>query len=411
VVLNQTGSTKFGIFLLLTNLVILTSISDLGIGNGAVNQIVEKNGHKEQDSLIFNVALSTLLTSSAIGLITIIIVRIFPVYNLFKIPVSSQTEFSLALYIAIVSYSFMPLSTLPNKIYLAQLENRKSAVYSVFTSVISNVLLISFAFAHLPLWTFVIAQTFLPVLIGIYTIKFRILKRRETVVFKWKFDYQSIVKNLGFGRVFLVLQLSAVISYQIDSLIVSHYLGPEQVTTLLTTWKICSLPIMVISFGFLPIWQSSRESDMHGNRDFAFKQLWRTLRNLCFPLGLFIILFLIGGADLIRFWSSDLVKVEKSMLFYSCLWLFLYSISQPIAYMLNGLQENRFNIVSAISSTFSNVILSMYFTRGLQSPIGPLIGSSISQFLFFLFPFFLFRRRFLRKSSIDTRFMREEDIF
>lgn len=407
--LNQTGTRTFGVFLLLANLVILSSISDLGIGNGSINQLVENNGNNNQGSLISNVTLSTLITSSAIGLLAIIIVIIFPMKNLFNIPSSIEAEFTIALYVAILSYAFMPLSALPNKIYLAKFENKKSALYSLSTALISNILLIIFAILRFPMWTYVLAQTFLPVLIGLCTIKFAILKDSDSNILKRKFEYNSITNNLKNGRTFLVLQLCAVVSYQIDSLIVSHYLGPEQVTTLVTTWKICSLPVIVISYGFLPIWQNSRESDLSGNRNLVFKQLSNSIKKLSFPLGIFIFIFFLGGAEFISFWSSDLVKVEKSMIFFSCVWLFLYSISQPIAYTLNGLKENNFNLATAISLTISNVTLSIYFTNRLQSPVGPLIGSSLSQFVFFLLPFYLFRKNIKNKSNKNAEILRRDD--
>jgi O-antigen/teichoic acid export membrane protein len=244
---------------------------------------------------------------------------------------------------------------------------------------------------HFPLWALVAAQTLSPILLGLYIVWFRIIKIERTD--KVKLNLNSIFDDLKNGRTYLILQISAVASYQMDSMIVSHFLGPDQVTVLMTTWKLCSLPVLLISFGFMPLWQKSRELDLTNNRNSVFLELSNSLKRISIFLAIFILLFNIFGTKLILLWSSDIVNVDRHVLIASSMWLFLYAISLPIAYALNGLQENKFNVISSLLSTVFNVFFSIVLTSRLNSPIGPLLGSCIAQILFFLFPYYVFQKR------------------
>jgi O-antigen/teichoic acid export membrane protein len=406
IVLNNTGITKFGIFLLLSNLVILTSFSDLGIGNGAINKLVEKNKDPDQVNLIADLSKATLISGGIIALISIAFSFGLPTDKILQIPTDQVRDFKFALLTAVVCYSFGPISTFPNKIYLARSQNRKSAYYTFISSLVANSFLILFAILHFPLWALVAAQTMLPILLGLYIVWFRIIRIEKTNKVKIKFNVNSIFDNLKNGRIYLILQISAVASYQIDSMIVSHFLGPDQVTVLMTTWKVCSLPVLLVSFGFMPLWQSSRELDLKNNRKSVFLELSNSLKRITIFLAIFILLFNIFGTNLILLWSSDIVNVDRSVLICSSIWLFFYAISQPIAYVLNGLQENKFNVISSLLSTIFNVFFSIVLTSRLNSPIGPLLGSCIAQVLFFLIPFYLFQKRMksrLRRSSTKNR--------
>lgn len=398
IVLNHIGITKFGIFLLLSNLVLLTSFSDLGVGNGAINKLIEKNKSPDQVKLIADISSTTLFSGVIISLISLIISYGFPLHKILNIPVEHVHEFKYALFTAIICYSFGPISTFPNKIYLARSQIRKNAHYTLASSIIANIFLIFFAFLHFPLWSLVAAQTLTPVLIGLYIVWFRIIRVEKTCKIGIKLNLNSLNNNLKLGRVYLILQLSAVTSYQMDSLIVSHFLGPNQVTILMTTWKVCSIPLLLISFGFMPLWQSSRDFDLRSNRHSVFLELSKSLKGISLFLGIFVIFFTVFGSKFILLWTSNMVIVDRSVIICSSMWLFLYGISQPIGYVLNGLQQDKFNIISSVLSTFFNIIISILLTSKLESPVGPLLGSCIAHFVFFLLPFYFHQKKI--KSSI-----------
>ena len=407
IVLNNIGTTKFGIFLLLSNLLFLTSFSDLGVGNGAINRLVEKNKAPDQVNIIGDVFNATLVSGGIIALISLSLSFGIPLDRILNIPMGHIPEFEYALFTAIICYSFGPISTLPNKIYLARSQNRKSAYHTLLTSIIANFFLVLFAILNYPLWTLVAAQTMLPVFLSLYIIWFRIIRIEKTTKIQFRLNLNSLYSALKDGKIFLVLQLSAVTSYQMDSMIVSHFLGPDQVTVLMTTWKVCSLPMLLISFGFMPFWQRSRELDLANNRHLVFLELSNSLKRITIFLGAFILVFVVFGSRFILLWTSNKVNVDRSLIICASMWLFIYAISQPIAYILNGLKENKFNVITSVLSTVFNVLLSIVLTSKLNSPVGPLLGSCIAHVLFFLIPYYVLQKKIrsplLQKSKFKKR--------
>jgi hypothetical protein len=146
---------------------------------------------------------------------------------------------------------------------------------------------------------------------------------------------------------------------------------------------------------FLPLWQSARKMGIAETQSRVFAQLSKSFWHIIPALVLFISCFLVFGSNIAGTWTSHRIQIDSRIIVCSSVWLLIYAISLPIAYVMNGLAQNRFNIVSALLSTFANVTLSMYLTRQLKSPIGTLLGSSIAQLFFFLLPFAILHKKIM----------------
>lgn len=408
IVLNQLGLKEFGLYLLLSNLVLIGAFSDLGIGNFAINYLIKDSPEKIQDSTIRNITYSTFISGSVFATLGILIAIHLPLNSLFSVPKEFADDFKVAIFVALVGYAFIPLSTLPNKVFLSRSQNRISSLYSLISAVVTNILLIFFVFIDAQLWILVAVQTFVPISLAVPVIKYRILSNQKLIIFDSEIGLNKILKNIKNASPYLILQFSAIISYQADVWIVSYFLGPEQVTIFSTTWKICSLPILILSTGYLPSWQVTRELDIKGKSELAFQALIKTLKRVISLVGAFAIVVTVFGNIIIRLWTNNSVKVEISLIICCCLWVLIYAISLPIAYYLNGLQENRFNVVSAISNMIANVMISVYLTRELQSPVGPLIGSCLAQLAFVLFPFLVLHKRILTRHAPKSNLSSDE---
>jgi O-antigen/teichoic acid export membrane protein len=203
-------------------------------------------------------------------------------------------------------------------------------------------------------------------------------------------------QNLRYGAVFVVLQATTILSYQIDNLILGHFLGPIAVVELATVWKLCVFPTLLVSAGVAPLWGHSAQLQSRKQTQSAIREALDTMRRISIPLAIFGFGFIILGKQFIIRWTNDLVNPSYFTIIVAVCWVVVYTISQPIAMVLNGIGRFRFILSTAILSTSGNLILSVIFTKALRVPAAPLLGSLVAQIFLYLLPFWLL---FVRKST------------
>jgi len=269
---------------------------------------------------------------------------------------------------------------------------RSVAIWNTFSVITTSVSLFLLSSRRHPLEGLIFGQLIIPGIIGILNLVvlfYRNPKLRPKAIPK----VREIRSVLASGKLFLVLETTTLISFQIDSLIVGHYLEPRQVATLATSWKLFSAPLVIVSAAVVPLWTATARA--HANNDrrwirnsYIYSLLLTSVGAL--PYSLAIVFY---GKFAVTFWTHNQIIPSSSLIYASAIWLFIACVTLPYAMILNGLHASRFLVLTAIAMTAVNVPASIFLTRIMKDPAGPLVGNILAQILCFFIPLVFWIRR------------------
>jgi O-antigen/teichoic acid export membrane protein len=198
------------------------------------------------------------------------------------------------------------------------------------------------------------------------------------------------------GRLFLVLQITTVISLQIDSLIIGSILGPNEVASVSIIWKLFSVPYLLLVSATGGLW--SLASSLSGQEKETIIQniMWKNIKYTFAYSVFFGIVFFILGKKLVHLFVPDLPVPSQSFLLISILLLVSMCVAQPIAMILNGLHKEKFLITASVTGMLVNFISSVFFVNKFHEGFGALLGTAVAQIFCFVIPALLIYKPWLK---------------
>lgn len=200
-----------------------------------------------------------------------------------------------------------------------------------------------------------------------------------------KIDFSLFSKIFGIGNKFLLINLSLIIIFQTDNLIITNLFGPIEVTSYQIPNRIFLIPYTIFLILLSPLWSSSTEAYI--KQDF----LWikRIINKYLFFGFLFsiCILILVGISQfLYRLWLGDNIDIPFRL---SLLWGILYIVQIFIAIffqVINGASKIRIQFYVYLFSLVLNIPLSLFFANYLKlGPSGVILATILCQALHFLY--------------------------
>jgi len=173
---------------------------------------------------------------------------------------------------------------------------------------------------------------------------------------------------LGLGFSFFIIQVSMLVLYSTSNLILTHYFGPEEVTTYNIAYKYFTIPIMVSAIVTMPYWSGFTDAYARGETEWIKKSVFKL--NLISWLLVFsqLILFIISDT-LISLWVGDQVHVPLELKLSLMLYSAVYLIITPYNIFINGVSKIRLQLYVAVISIIITIPISLFFIKVLH--LGP----------------------------------------
>jgi len=394
IILKNANATLYGLFIIIASFAIVLGLLDLGVGNGIRTRITAANVN-QNDTEIQRLITSALYLVASLALGIIILGLIFtplvPWQSLVRIPNGDFGEFKKSISIAVVGIAINLVGGLAVKLNFALSNIRSVAIWDTFSFFVTSFFLLWLSSSNHPLEGLVFGQLVIPGIVGILNLAV-LFYRNPKFRPKGHPKFREMCSVLASGKLFIVLEATTLISFQIDSLIVGHYLEPRQVSTLATSWRLFSAPLGIASAALIPLWAATAKAKAAGDQNWIRRAFIYSLilsPACALPCSLAIIFY---GKFAIKLWTHNQIIPSSSLIYASAIWLFIASLTLPFAMMLNGLHASRFLVVTAISMTAVNVLASIYLTGVMKDPSAPLFGSILAQIMCFLVPLFFWSR-------------------
>jgi O-antigen/teichoic acid export membrane protein len=386
---------EFGTWVALSIFINSFSLLDLGLGSAFVKHIAEYYAHNDFGR-INGVLSSGLLFYGAIGIFQISIGLILeqPLFILFHVPKSSEAYFLVLMSCALSNVSVMFLSVFKGIQRMdksSSLEIKMSIVNAAGTILFLNA---GWGMRGLALNAFINACIAIP--FTWWTLK----RMLPMVSIRWNFDGQLVRNMFGYGIKLQVSQVSGLICFRMDKLIVSRFLGIASVSFYEVSSRLTSfmraLPLVMIS-ALIP---ATSELDAKNDRAKILRTYLLASKYLAMVTIALVAFLVMEARSVITLWLGS--GFENSVLLVQIL---------AIGYGANvlggaasqtgaGVGRPDFDMHSTILLAVLNPVFSILLVGGFGAP-GVAAGTSLAFTIATVYLLLTFHRNYVR-SSVRT---------
>jgi O-antigen/teichoic acid export membrane protein len=371
--LSYLGNEFYGIWMVLLSIVSWLSLFDIGIGNGLRNKLTEALTLDDK-KLAKNYISTAYFFIGCIGLILVflsfIIIHfcnwelIFNIKEQFK----GQLKNMMYIYMAalILNFIFNLISPILNAFQFSSLTNVTNILTSLFF--IFLLILIKSTKNNITIITFLYCFSLITSNVLVNVLFF--LKHKQYVPSLKYFNRKYVKDLLSLGSAFFVIQIAVLFIFTVDNFLVLQLLGPAFVSKYNVAFKLFS--IFTIAYGIImaPLWSAYTEAYIRRDYEWIRKTII-ILNYSILPLCIGILLMIKFNRILLSFWipgNSNLypnlhLMVSLSIFVLISVWNNIYS------FFLNGVNETRLQVKTAIAGIILNVPIAYFFVIKLNMGI------------------------------------------
>ena len=380
-IIGYLGQERYGVWSTLLGVISWAAFFDLGIGNGLRNKVAETLAkHQRTEAALYISSAYTLIAVLAIALwITSMAVTMFvPWQSVFNTTVIS--EYDLRLTVQIVA-SFMLLNFWIGLIGALIFAVQKTAMISL-GQLLSNVLSLGLVWTLTALskpslvflaWAFGIS-----LVISNAALSAWFFTENKDLRPRFSFVLAHLRPIMSLGVQFFLIQVSGLVLFTTDKLLITQFFGPEYVTRYDVTFKMFSIITILHALISSPLWSAYTEAYHQNDLVWIRKMLRR-------QLGVFV-LFTVGAAllalfarPIARFWVGSAVETDEATVMAMALLVILTTWTNVFNIPLIGIGKIRLSSIYSILTAVLNIPLAygLAVFTGLGSS-GVVLATTIS---------------------------------
>lgn len=383
--INYVSKYEYGIWLTISSLVAWLSFFDLGIGNGLRNKFIEAVETGKHRLAKIYVSTSYAIISLVVGGVWLLAVSssfFLDWCEILNAETSLAGELMWTVVIVITNFSLLFILGL-NRTLLNAIQ--KPAIASAFDTITQVLLcLVLLVLVHTTKGSLVnlamaMGGTSLIVLLASNIWSFHgPLKTYSPSLKSVRFSMAKGIMSMGI--MFFFLQIIAIAFYQTNNLIISHYIGPSEVTVYNIAYKYMQVLTMIFTILITPFWSAFAEANVNG--DYVWmKSTTKRLIQIVGALALLGLLMVVISPMFYKIWLNGVVTVPLIVTllvfgFHICnIWSTLWT------QLLCGFGKIRLQVICSTLCCLSYLPMGIYGCKhyGLVG----LLGASLISFALF----------------------------
>jgi O-antigen/teichoic acid export membrane protein len=368
--LHYFGPILYGIWFVISSVLAYLRISDFGVSLSTLTlmaQTPESSHHR----IILRRSIGMLLGISVvfIGLI-LLVVQSFPgwVGILGKVPPDLQGEAATAA----LAIGVLVLLQLPITVFSAAFSGLQQVYWSRFYGAISSVAslgaLLTTVLIGGNLVTLAIFTGLGGLLVGVVSGVHLFLAHPQV---RPRFtervpDAPAASFLFTSGIRFLALQIAALIILNTDNIIISHYLGPAEVTPYAITFKLFQMGLMVVTATIIALWPMYGQASGRGEWEWIQRTYNRSVFSQIIPGGLIWIGGIIFSQTIITLWAGPAAYGGLLVAFALGGFVYISSFGGSNVSLVNGLNPTNIVVIFGLAEAVLNLGISL----ALVGPLG-----------------------------------------
>ena len=363
--LQYLGSTQFGIWATCHSMLAIMAYADLGIGNGLLNAIASANARRDDRAAtaMLSSALAMLCAIASVAAALALLawhflplptwlsrmqdgrpsdaaagLAVFVAYSIVALPLSCGDRLAAAFQEGFASNLFRALAALAS-LFFTYLAIRRNCSFPVIcaATLLSSALALGGTFA----WQ---------------------LRSRPWLCPRLSLVTREMALRLGgSGTGFFLVQLVALVGFNLDTMIVARYLGAAEVATFTVVSRLFTVVTVVVSAIVMPLWPAYADAKATHDTDWLKKTFSRSL-TLAASLSFVASAILAAcGPWLISIWVGDRAAPDRPLIYIFAAWTCVLSIGMAFSTFLNGMHWLRFQLLLGAAFAFVSLVGKCYF--------------------------------------------------
>ena len=382
------GRMEYGIWVTISTSVIMLSVLDLGLANTLTNFISEAYAEDDRDkarryfATAFWVSAGTVLLLAPVCWLAWSLANWGSIFHLNDPALLRQARDCVA-----VSAGFFLISlplNLATKVLGGYQEVHIGNYFSMAGSALSLVAIVLTVELHGTIVALMAAYCF-SILLGSMGMNMWLCLWRKP----WLLPLPSAVRlgTAGMlfrqGILFFLLQLTGLVVFYSDNLVITHFLGAGEVTPYSIGFRLTGYASLLQSLIVPSLWPALAESYQKGDLPWIQKN-YRSINQktlslvavIAFALALF-------GRPIIRVWAGQGAVPSSHLIWWMALFALVLAATNNQALLLNASGRLRLETIVAVVAATANLCASVYFVQRIG--VDGVILSSIASFLLFMY--------------------------
>ncbi len=364
--LHYLDTVNYGVWLTLISIVGWIELFDVGLGNGLRNKFAEALANNNKILAKKYVSTTYAIVTLAASVLFLLFLAVNPFVNwtaVLNTEAGLNNDLRIVALIIAAVFNLRFISQLINMIFMA---DQRPALknFSLFLSNLLSLIVIYILtlISQGSLIYLTITLGLYPViLIGISLVYFR----RDYKDYKpsFRFIELGLIKDLtNLGLKFFIIQISSLILFTTDNLIISQLYGPSEVTPYFIAYKYFGISTFIFMSINLPFWSAYTEAFQ--KKDFEWiKNINKKLKYTWAVISVFSLFLLLFSGYIYHIWIGDTIYIP----FILSLVMFLYFIEHNFASIylifINGVGKIKLQTIFAVFAGLLNIPLSIFLAK------------------------------------------------
>jgi len=357
--LSYLGDEKYGLWSTILSIIHWIDYCDIGIGHGLRNLLTRELTEKEYEKAKKSVSTAYVVLSAIAFVILLFLVIWTFVFNwnsFFNTEINMKYPMLITFVFLVINFVLALSNTLLYSLQLSERVALRSSLVQLFN--LAGVFLLNiFTHANLIYMAILFGATSSVIYIAN---SIQIFKKYKYLCPSIKsFDKSKISEISNLGLKFFVIQLSVLLMYSVDRVIITHYFGPEDVTALDVTNKIFSLGNTFLAAMMVPYLSRTTEALKKGNI-LWIKKAVRKMYSFYLLFAVAYIVLALLFKPLMKIYIGRELDYQSGLIFTMCLYYLVYSFVTINTPFINGTGEINAQLVVSVISGIISVPLSIY---------------------------------------------------
>ncbi len=384
ITLNYLDSNNYGVWLTISSILSWISLLDMGIGNGLKNKLTENLA--KEDTIK-----SKSIVSTSYFIFTFIIVLFIIVFLILNSYINWELYLNIKLTDSVGLNKIMPiLITFFSIRFVLDLINSILYAYQRADLVAKNNFIINalvfigvyslskFNLSNKLLWLNIMSNG-LPILflliISIYY--FRGVYKNISPALK-KIQIEQSSELLSVGLKFFFIQISGIIIFSTDNIIITSIFSPKEVTIYNIPYKLFSIFIFGWTVIMTPLWTAFGEAYIKKEFDWIEKVV-SYLNKLWIILFLCVSILILFSAKIYSIWLGDSVQIPFNLTLFMGVFVLISTYGNIYIYFINGVGKLKLQLYTSLFAAIINIPLCLLMTKVLGFGVeGIIIATCLS---------------------------------
>ena len=380
VAIDYLGKIEYGIWLTLASILSWLINLDFGIGNGLRNKLSEALALNDKKLARIYISTSYAVFGLGISIALLFFISVQGLLNWTTILKAPQEYFellnTLVFWVFILFLVQFLLKLLTSIINAEQRPALNGALSLIINSLILIAVFTLSKFTVKSFFLFALISSSVPVIVFIVASFFLFSNHYKQIAPSFRFinfKYSSSLVKLGMQ--FFVIQISSLIVFTTDNMIITQLYGPEQVVIYNVAYKYFLMAALIFNVVLAPFWSAFTEAYVKKEIDWIKNSIRKLIFIWAFISILAIGMILVSGL-VYEIWVGPLIEVPFILSLFTGLFVILTNWNSIFTYFINGVGKVRFQLYYSIFIAIINIPLSVFLAENAGMGITGVILST-----------------------------------